>query len=226
MNNAIIIQQSTSPTGYQKPWNGIFYDMLRLTQARHAAYARAQCFDLWSIYGDIHPEMRDGAWAKIWLIQTAMEQGYEFIAWIDADAAIMDFSKDLRDALPADKLIGACLHTPEKSAYLKSLNVPPHLNVGVLYVRNAPLSREFIADWLASFPGKERWAEQGSFNELAGSEKYREYVTPVEDTYNSTVNVNQVSNPIVQGWHGVMPPDKRFQMMRTFLADDFLKFRV
>jgi hypothetical protein len=226
MNNAVIIQQSTSPTGYQKPWNGIFYDMLRLTNARHAAYARAHCFDYWSIMGDIHPEMKDGAWAKIWLIQTALQEGYEFVAWIDADAAIMDFNADLRDALPDGKFIGACNHDPDKSAYLKSLNVPPHMNVGVLYIRNSPLTKEFIADWLASWPGKERWAEQGSFNDLVISDKYREICIAVEDTYNATVNVNQVEKPIIQGWHGVMPPDKRFQMMRTFLSDDFMKFRV
>lgn len=226
MNNAIIIQQCLSASSWTAPWSNIFYDMLRLVQPRHAAYARAHCMDYQVTYGDIHPEQMGGAWPKVWLIQSALQAGYEFVIWLDTDAAIMDFEKDLRDALPQDKLIGAVLHDPEKSPYLKSLQVPPHLNVGVLYVRNALLSMEFMADWLSTYPGAERWAEQGAFNELVASEKYRDVCTPVEDTYNATVNVNQVEKPIIQGWHGVMPPDKRLQMMRSFLADDFIKFRV
>lgn len=226
MNNAIIIQECNSATAWTAPWSGVFYDMLRLTQPRHQSYARAHKFDLWSIFADVHPEMKVGAWPKVHLILDALKAGYEYVVWLDCDAAVIDFEADLRDALPADKCIGAVLHTPDKSAYLKQNNVPPHMNVGVLYVRNSELTREFFTDWLAAYPGHERWAEQGTFNELAQSEKYRGICANVADTYNATVNVNPVEKPVVMGWHGVMPPEKRLQMMRGAFADDFMKFRV
>ena len=223
MNSAVIIQQCLSSGSYTGAWSGIFYDMLRLTQQRHAAYARARGFDYWCIYGDVHPGKQGGAWDKVQLVLDALRRGYEFIVWLDTDAAIMDFSADLRDALPDGASIGAVIHDPERSAYLRQLNVPKHHNVGVLYVRNTPQSVEFFEKWLASWPGIERWAEQGSFNELTASVGC---VVAVEDKYNATIGVNESPETIVQGWHGIMPPEKRLAMMAAALADDFINFRV
>jgi hypothetical protein len=208
------------------PWSLSFIDMQRLAQPRHMAYARAHKFDLWSIYGDIHPEYKPGAWSKIWLIIDALKAKYEYVVWIDSDAAIMDFEADLRNALPADKYIGAVLHTPDKSAYLKLHQVPPHMNVGVMYIRNSSRVRMFFDEWLAAWPTDIRFIEQAVFNELTASPKYRDLVHCVDDAYNATVNVNMVKKPIVKGYHGVMPPEKRLDLMKIDLADDFMKFRV
>lgn len=226
MNNAILIQHCLSSNSWTRKWAGIFYDQLRLTQPRHMAYARAHSMDYWSIFGDIHPEMAMGAWGKIWLLSDALARGYEYAIWLDTDAAIMNLDCDLRDALPADKYIGVVEHNPARSAYLRTNQVPAHLNVGVLYVRNSDLTRQFLAAWLESFPGDGRWMEQGAFNDLARDPVYAPLVSAVDDTWNATVNVNPVNDPNVQGWHGVMPPEKRLEMMKNALRDDFLKFRV
>lgn len=223
MNKAVIIQQCLSSGGYTGSWSGIFYDMLRLTQQRHAAYARAHGFDYWCIYGDVHAGKQGGAWDKVQLILDALHRGYEYIVWLDTDAAIVDFEADLRDALPEGALIGAVQHDPDRSAYLKANSVPRHHNVGVLYVRNDPRTIDFFEKWLASWPGVERWAEQGAFNDLATATGC---VVTVDDRYNATINVNETPQTIVQGWHGIMPPEKRLNMMASALADDFIKFRV
>jgi hypothetical protein len=223
MNTAVILQQCLSIGAYNNPWSGIFYDMLRLTQQRHAAYARAHGFDYIVNFGDVHPGKKFGAWDKIQLVLDALRRGYDYVVWLDTDAAIMDFEVDLRDALPADALIGAVEHDPDRSPFLKLNQVPRHKNVGVLYVRNTPASVKFFEEWLSTWPGVERWAEQGAFNLLAERDGI---VCAVEDRWNATVNANEVVNPAVKGWHGVMPPEKRLAMMSAELADDFIKFRV
>ena len=221
MRESIIIRDSII---IQASWGDLFQDMMRITYQRHSAYAKALNFDYWHINGHIHPETFPGGWDKIYLIKYAMQHGYKNIAWIDADAAIMDFEADLRDALkdkPFD--IGACLHTPEKSEYLKQNNVPPHMNVGVMYWRVTDKSKQFIDDWLAAYPGDKRWREQGTFNELA---KVGGVVGHVDDKWNATVNVNMVDKPAVKGYHGISPVINRFNMMRTDFYEDHIRFRV
>lgn len=227
MNNAILIQECWSTDAWTAPLCGMFYDMLRLTFPRHSAYARAHAIDYWCILGDVHEEkMPWGAWDKIHLIKLALQRGYEQVFWLDTDAAIMNMDCDLRDALPADKLIGLVEHDPAKSEYLRSLNVPLHMNVGVMYLRNDPLTVAFIDEWLARHPGDPRWQEQGAFNDMAKEEQYAGIIARVDDTWNATVNVNEVTAPNVMGWHGIMPVDRRLGMMRDTLKDDFIKFRV
>ena len=217
-NNAVIIQHtySNSPA---------FSDMLRLTIQRHMAYATAYGMDYWAMQGGLQAERmaEAGAWAKIELIKMALEKGYEYVFWIDADSAIVDFKTDLRDAAK-DIHIGACVHDPAKSDYLKQYGVEKHINVGDLYIRNTPEAKQFIDEWFASYPGEPRWAEQGSFNTLI--KKYPDTVSAIDDKWNATVNVNMVDNPVVMGYHGVMPIIERFGMMRADFIEDHINYRV
>jgi hypothetical protein len=170
--------------------------------------------------------MCPGGWNKIWLIQEALQKGYEYIAYLDTDAVVWDMDCDLRDALPADKLIGAVLHDPARSEYLRVNQVPAHHNVGALYFRNAPLTMQFVNEWLASYPGKERWMEQGAFNDLVQDPRYAPVFHECGDEWNATVNVNEVAGLKVRAWHGVMPPEKRLAVMQGEMRDDFIRFRV
>lgn len=227
-NDAVLIQTcaSANPLGEYGAWSGVFYDMLRLALPRHSAYARAHNMDYWAIMSDVHPEMTRGAWPKIWLLRDALEAGYQYAAYLDTDAVVWNMDCDLRDALPGDKAIGAARHDPAKSEYLRQMRVPAHHNVGALYVRNTPGARAFLQAWLDSYPGHQRWMEQGSFNELCERAEFAPIVAAVDDTWNSTVNVNLLPNPNVMAWHGVMPPGRRLDMIRQALANDCLKFRV
>lgn len=223
MNDAIILQHCLSTNAWTGKWAGIFYDQLRLTMARHSAYARAHHFDYAVHMGDIHAEQSHGAWGKIWLLLDAMQRGYEYAVWLDTDAAVMNFSADLRHALPEGALIGAVIHDPDRSPFLKSLGVPRHYNVGVLYVRNDPRTVDFLTAWANTYPGHERWAEQGVFNQMAEGNPH---ICAVDDRWNSTINVNEIDDPVVRGWHGIMPPEHRLEMMVTALSYDYAQFRV
>jgi len=200
-------------------------EMMRLTYQRHAAYARAHNFDYWHITGSVVPERPQGGWDKIYLIRLAMMLNYDFIAWIDADAGIMDFDVDLVDALPEDKLIGACWHDADWFKDPKN-PIDPHYNIGVTYWRNQGRAWKFVQEWYDSYPGVPRWAEQGQFNLMVAKDEYKDIFHRVDDSFNATVNVNEVEKPVVKGWHGVVPIAKRLAMMRVECANDFLKFKV
>ena len=216
-NNAVIIQHVYS--------NSCFTDMLRLCIQRHMAYSAAYNMDYWAFQGGLHrshlPEA--GAWSKIDLMKMALEDGYEYVFWIDADATIMDFNTDLRESVK-DIHIGACVHDPAKSPYLKSLDVQRHINVGVMYLRNTDETRKFVQAWYDSYPGIPRWAEQGSFNNLLAT--MPGIVTEIDDKWNATVNVNMVEKPVVKGYHGVMPIENRFGLMRVDCIEDHIVYRV
>jgi hypothetical protein len=221
-NNAVILQHVYTKTDM---FGNAFVDMLRLTTLRHMTYANGHNMDYWAFQGGLEKDhkMEAGAWAKIDLMKMALEQGYEYIFWIDADAAIMDFNTDLRDSVK-DIHIGACVHDPAKSPFLKSMKIDRHINVGVMYLRNTDESRKFIQAWYDSYPGIPRWAEQGSFNNLLVS--MPGIVTEIDDKWNATVNVNMVEKPVVKGYHGIMPVIDRFGLMRTDCIEDHIVYRV
>ena len=224
----LIIQQSLSTFPYEK-YNypqtllRLNHEMMRLTYQRHSAYASAHMFDFWRIEGSMYPEMAGGGWEKIALIKKALELDYDFVAWIDADAAVMDFEVDLIDAIPEGKSFGTALHD---APWFKGLDILPHYNVGVTYWRNTELSRKFTAEWFAAYPGSKRWMEQGAFNELIDKDEYKDGFHTVDARFNATVNVNLVDNPVVKGWHGIMPMEKRYGMMKAEMREDFLKFNT
>jgi len=227
-NKKLIIQACLTVDGtgiFDAGFSGCMHDMLRLTYQRHAAYARSHNYDYWHIMGSVYPDMIGGGWDKIELIRRALEAEYEFVAWVDADAAVLDFEHDLTEALTVGEF-GACVHDPARSEYLKMLNVPAHCNVGVTYWRNTELTRKFVAEWFATYPGEQRWKEQGSFNELIKRPEYAAVFETCADTWNATVNVNEVTNPIVKGWHGIVPAARRMGMMKAELSQDFLVYRI
>lgn len=217
MRDAIILQQAYDPTE-----NTYFVDMLRLTMQRHAAYALSHKMDYLPYFGDYSDrDVYTGGWSKIKMILDALDNGYKYIFWVDTDAAIVDFNADLRDAFPEKGLIGCCEHN--EKAFKKEMQIPTHLNVGVTFVQNGEGVREFVQKWYDSFPGVQRWAEQGSFNELA---KDNPLVFKMDDKYNATVNVNMCENPVIVGWHGVFPLNKRFNMMKETMYTDHIKYKV
>ncbi|MFA5208295.1 MAG: putative nucleotide-diphospho-sugar transferase [Candidatus Paceibacterota bacterium] len=195
--------------------------MLRLTFQRHAAYAMSHKMDYQCYIGDyaLDKGVLTGAWHKIKMIIDALERGYEYVFWLDTDTAIVG-DEDLRNAF-TDKFIGCCEHKSDK--FPKEWQVPTHLNVGVVFVKNGKGVLDFMRKWWDSFPGDKRWMEQGSFNELV---KESDLIFKLDDRFNATVNVNEVEKPVILGWHGIQPASKRFSMMKATMYDDHIKYKV
>jgi len=196
----------------------VFVDMNRLTYQRHLAYCSSHGFDFWNIYGVPQPERTPGGWDKIFHINRALEDGYDFIAWLDTDAAIVG-DVSLTEALTDDMHIGGCWHPANKE-----FDIEGHINVGVLYFRNTPETRAFVNTWNNSWPAPDpRWQEQGVFNNMASESGI---VSKIDNKWNSTFSVNESPDPIVKAWHGVWPLVARLDMMRQEFRNDYLRYRV
>jgi hypothetical protein len=208
----------------------VFVDMMRITYQRQMAYCCSHHFDYWHMYWSVCPDKDavSGAWDKIELLQLASKYDYyKYLVWMDTDAAIVK-DVDLREALPEGKSIGACLHDWEKKdpEGCKKTGLFTHHNVGVLFFRNNEITREFLQDWIDTYPGHPRWHEQWYFNELIKSDKYKQHFATRDDKWNSTPPINEVADPVIRGFHGIAPWAERLNTMARAFQDDVFNFRV
>ena len=195
MNDAVLITGCYPSLGYA--------DMVELTRQRNADYCAAHSFDFRAEIKTLPGyDVNVGAWEKIVYLQEALNAGYQYVVWLDADALIYDTSVDLRTGCPRG--IGACWHR------IPQLN---HWNVGVLYLQNSPEVRNFLAQWLAYYPGiGDGWNEQGVFNMLGRKNKL---IETLSDKWNATINVSMVPDAVVLGYHGAGNPQERFGLMKS-----------
>jgi len=195
----------------QQVWQGDFdrgdyHPLLELTRARNEEYCKRHDFDFLAIVGTAdlkYPDIRKGNWTKVELIQRAMEQGYDYIVWLDPDAMIKDMDTDLR--LGCIDGIGVCW---------QRIPQMDHWNTGVIYVRNSIEVKKFIDEWIATYPGKTGWKEQGEFNELAMKSKV---VQTISDRWNATLNYSMVPDAVVLGFHGYGDAIHRLNAMQSIL---------
>jgi len=201
MNDAIILQQIYAGSEYA--------EAVKLTLPRHLDYARLHNFDYDFYYGDIIKEwpLSAGGWAKLPIIIRALERGYKYIVWMDADSLIADMSADLRKGCPPDG-IGFVVH----SADVK------HFNVGNIYITSSPRVREFLLDWVSWYPGPASWHEQAVLNLLALAPVYSGIVQEIDPKYNSCRSGgSHVPGAVVEGFHGEGDVANRIKLMRKFL---------
>lgn len=202
MNSAVLIQHAYPGHGFEP--------MMELTRQHNERYCERHGFTYWhEISEDDKYPMSDGAWLKIKLIRKAMDLQYSCIVWMDADAMIVDMETDLRDAIQNGK-IGACWHR------IQQLD---HWNVGVLYISNTHVTREFVDRWLASYPPPaDGWYEQGVFNRM-GRESGA--VVTLSDKWNATLDVNMVPDAVVLGFHGQGDAAHRYKLMQAAYSQLF-----
>jgi hypothetical protein len=103
-----------------------------------------------------------------------------------------------------------------------------HFNTGCMYFKGDKRTLDFVKAWGATYEVaiKDRWLEQGQFNAMIAAPEWEGMFTEIPAKWNATVNVNEVENPVVKGWHGVSPVAHRCAMMKSDLKDDWFKFRV
>ena len=201
MNDAVLIQHVYPGAGFEP--------MLELTKAHHAAYCEQHGFDYWcEVYEMPGYPMASGAWVKVDLLRKAINAGYKYIVWLDADAFIVDLKADLREAIAENK-IGVCWHR------IPQLN---HWNTGVMYVYGSPTTQNFIERWFEAYPPpNDGWFEQGVFNHMA---KRDATVVTLSDKWNATIDVSMVPDAVVLGFHG---QDNRYKKMKAIFERKFPK---
>lgn len=202
MNNAVLIQHA-----WPADVNADYAMMLEMQTGRNQAYCDRYSIDYLAVVGNVKDEYADphsGEWPKVELIRAALEQGYEYVIWLDPDTLILDFDTDLRDGCPEG--LGACWQR------IPQLD---HWNTGALYMRNSESVRSFVDAWLALFPGEFMWKEQGEFNKLAQKSRT---VETISDKWNATLNYSMVPDAVVLGFHGNGDPARRLLLMQQTLA--------
>ena len=90
----------------------------------------------------VSPTPYPTAWSKLYRARNLFNKGYEFVFWIDADAAIRRFDEDIRDHIDTEHHLFFSFESyPEIS--------PLRLNSGVFVWRNSPETHRFIEATLA-----------------------------------------------------------------------------
>src|SRR5512146_2409030 len=157
----------------------------------HSLYCEKHAFDYWhKVQDSSRGPAERGGFGKLELIRDALDAGYQYVVWMDADAVIKDAKTDLRDAFVTDH-IGVCYHR------IPQLH---HWNIGVAYYSNTGRVREFVRQWISEYPGNgDGWGEQGTFNRLAMKS---DIVQTISDRWNATINYTEVPDAVVLGYHG------------------------
>lgn len=181
--------------------------MLELTEPRHREYCQKHGIHYKPVIGNPIPEIppEAGNWARIKLIKDALEEGFEQVYWLDADTMIYDLETPLSEAVQTGK-IGVCWHR------IPQLH---HWNIGAMYLENCEEVKDFISNWLASYPPpNDGWLEQGVFNRMARQSKT---VVTISDRWNATLDVSMVPDAVVLGFHGQGETEQRLDIMKQTL---------
>lgn len=183
--------------------------MLQATYARHSTYAAAHDFDFWCLQG--WPWAI--GWARFDLMVQALAAGYDYVAWLDADAAIIDLEVDLATALPPGGNIGAVYYDYNDIPSEQ----PAHWQVGVCYARNTQRTRAFLAELLTNEPAPYRpWAawwvdpnsEQRIFNSLVQKAPWRDIPYAIGEQWNTTYGHEHGVTPVVLHLAGQTGPGR------------------
>lgn len=111
---------------------------------------------------------RAPAWYKVRLVQALLDQGYDYVFWMDADALFLDTSRDV-----------AGLIQEEKDLHLVQHSIPwfngPVPNTGVFLIRNCEWSRDLLQRmWGLEQYADATWWENAAFMHLLGLETFRD----------------------------------------------------
>lgn len=193
-------------------------EMLRLTQARHAAWA-----DRWGMRYHANFERnithRNMYWEKMWLIREELKtlRTGALLLWLDADTLVERPAVNPHTAMPEGYDFGACeCFTQEKRRVL---------NAGVMFLRASPTMRSFFETCWAHGPipamdsgiAHPRHDEARINVEL--ETRWPELrVSCLPATWNAFGQILCPDNPVIRAWHN-QPSTTTRRRMKTRLAE-------
>lgn len=204
--NGVLIQQV-----YKYYWWDDFKPMLDFAQPIHQAYADKWDMDYLTVVGNVREDWEawHGGWAKVELVRQMLEKGYDYVFWVDADCLIVDDRVDLREGTPEG--IGMVLHDGPGTP-------GPHLNVGVMLIKNSEKVRHFVKEWISRYPGNNEfpWFEQGEIHKMKND--YPGVVFQIENKWNSCTHARtHVDDAVIEGWHGMGNGAERLAQMIEYV---------
>jgi hypothetical protein len=154
---------------------------------------------------------RPPAWNKIPVIRNMMEQGCEFVLWVDTDAQFIRFDDDVRSLIKPDKHLYLASHhayvVPMPGMVVR-LDVP---NSGVMLLRNHPWTHALLdAIWAKDEYLTHKWWENAALIDLMGYRRLLDktarnepdqavmrHVEWLDWNWNSTPGASVGKNPII-----------------------------
>ena len=139
---------------------GTFASLLDVAGVGLEIYARRHRWDLVVSREDL-AEGRPAPWAKVQLTRDLLRE-YSLVAWVDCDAVIVDFDRDLGDELEADK----DFYIVEQEGGVPRDQI---VNSGVFMARAGAWSERFLAEvWSQEDLTHHRWWENAAIMRLLG----------------------------------------------------------
>lgn len=187
-------------------------------QDRHISYCEKWGFD----YKLDQWENLPHGWSRMASIQRHLKSAdHDFIVYLDADAAIINHTRDLREALPRWAHIGMSIH---------SCPYPPnpfwHFNTGTMFVKRGARTGEFF-DFLMGSMGLEGddgevLNEQSVINAMALRPHFQEGIRVLDYRWSTNMpdtGEMEQSAAYIGTWHGSRDPETRREKMREALEN-------
>jgi hypothetical protein len=133
--------------------------LLAVTLPSFERFADLHGYEIRIPEGDPAPQRRHKHWAKIAFMNELLPE-CDVLFWIDSDAAIVDPSVDIADALPRSKFLGLVEH------HYGGQSVP---NTGVMVVRGGRRGRSFFEEvWGHTEYLETRWHDNAAVLTMLG----------------------------------------------------------
>ena len=164
---------------------------------------------------------RRGGWIKIEPLLALLEDGFDYVLWLDADTVVARTDIDIRNVTHGSVDLHMTWHNPAP----RPNGDPPHFNTGVMLIRASNWSRAFFTQVWEVGPLEHRWNDQATihhalgFHEVLDMGRNREDVSkhPIARlnlTWNSIPNVCTLADPVI--WHYAgMEMGARIDAMRS-----------
>jgi hypothetical protein len=136
-------------------------EMLAVTLPSFERYAAVHGYEIRVPKVDPAPQRSHKQWAKVAFINELLPT-CEFLFWVDADAAIVDFSVDISEELPRRQFLGVVEHSYDGQ------RIP---NTGVMAVRSGRYASRFFHEmWGHTQYLETRWHDNAAALEMLGYE--------------------------------------------------------
>jgi hypothetical protein len=196
-----------------------FAPLLKLSRPGFEDYAQRHRWDL-VVVEDDRAQGRPPAWAKVPILRDALRR-YELVVWIDADALIVDASRDLAGELRRGRDLYLVEHT---NAVTGDVTV----NTGVLMLRAGAWADRFLAAvWARDDLVEHVWWENAAVMDLLGYRiappparrgpptPWRKRVRLLDVAWNSLPDFDASARPRIVHFAGIPLAERRERMLAS-----------
>jgi galactosyl transferase GMA12/MNN10 family len=200
-----------------------FVDIASLSIPRMMRYAKRHNLSFRAVTDSASE--RPGSWIKVPPIRAALNEKFDYVWWIDADALLLRDDIDIRSAIiPTADLLLSWLG-PETTDWHGPPELPGHFNAGVMLIRVGSWARDFLK-LIWEETNSHQWADQASILHHLGYDNllglgvenplsvHRKHLGYLDPAWNSVPGVAMTEDPIVYHYAG-LPNRDRVRLMQA-----------